>query len=102
MKNYFMFADTINDINYNFASRNALWPFTSLSFEGAALGSLQGTVAWNKQLSPRERSTVSSVLLVSSYGATGASIGSSILPGWGTAIGAAVGAVVGIAALLLE
>ena len=102
MKDYFMQLDLTNYVNYTFASRNALWPFTVLSFEGYALGTMQSKASWRKSMSPRERSTVSKVLLVSSYTATGAMIGSHILPGVGTVIGGVVGTIVGIAMLFLE
>jgi hypothetical protein len=101
MKNYFMYSNLVDIVNTTFASRASLWPFTVLSFEGAALGTMQSTQSWKKQMD-RERSVVSKVLLVASYGVTGALIGSEILPGWGTVIGAVVGIIIGIAIMLLE
>ena len=102
MKDYFLFTSMIDDVNYTFASRNALWPFTVLSFEGYALGTMQSTSSWRKNMAPRERSTVSKALLVSSYTATGAMIGSHILPGWGTVIGGVIGFIVGSAIMIFE
>lgn len=102
MKAYFMFAAMMTNVNTNFASRELLWPFTVLSFEGVALGTLQGTASWQKKMLSRERSTVSTVLSISSYTVTGVVIGTEILPGWGTLIGGVVGFVVGIAMRLLE
>jgi len=101
MKKYFVQTDSANYVNSSYASMNSLWPFTVLSFEGYALAALRGTAAWQKQ-NLRERSDVSKVLMVASYTATGAIIGSEILPGWGTVIGAIVGVIVGIAMLFLE
>ena len=102
MKDYFVYTTMMDDVNTNFASRNALWPFTVLSFEGAALGTMQSAASWRKQMSPRERSAVSKVLLVASYTATGAIIGLEIGGPWGALVGAVVGVIVGIAIMLLE
>ena len=102
MKDYFLFTSMIDDVNYTFASRNALWPFTVLSFEGYALGTMQNTSSWRKTMAPRERSTVSKALLVSSYTATGAMIGFHILPGWGIVIGGVIGFIVGVAIMIFE
>jgi len=101
MKDYFIYTSMMNNVNADFGSRDKLWPFTVLSFEGMAIGTMQGTASWRKEMS-RERSTVSKVLLVSSYTATGATVGFSIGGPWGAVIGGAIGFVVGIAAMLLE
>jgi hypothetical protein len=101
MKEYFVCALMAGEANYKFASRDALWPFTVLSYEGWGLGVIRGA-SWIARRPIRERSAVSKTLLVASYGVTGAMIGTEILPGWGTAIGAVVGLLVGLAAMLLE
>ena len=98
MKNYFIWKTDQDDANYNFSSRDALWPLTSLSFEGAALGTMQSIVGWNKTMAPRRRSVISKALMVASYTASVAVYGSYFGP-WGTAIGAAVGFVIGIATM---
>lgn len=102
MKDYFMWKVGMDSVDYTFDSRDSLWPFTVLSFEGIALGTMRGTTSWEKKMTVRERSTVSKALLVSSYTVTGAYLGSSIMPGWGTVIGGVIGFVVGIAMLFLE
>lgn len=102
MKNYFLWKTDQDDANYAFASSNALWPFTSLAFEGAALGTMQSVVGFSKTMSPRERSTISKVLVVASYAANGACMGAHIGGPWGAAIGGAVGFVVGLAMVFLE
>jgi len=94
MKDYFMYTAIIDNVNAKFVSKNSLWPFTVLSFEEAALGTMQSVVSWQKKTEPRERSDVSKGLLVASYTTTGYMIGGP----WG----AAVGAIVGIGMMLLE
>ena len=101
IKEYFLWKTDIDDANYTMAVRKALWPFTVLSFEGAAIGTMQGTKAWQKSMAARERSTVSKTLSVAAYAATGAYIGTNFGP-YGSAIGLVVGFVVGIAIMLLE
>ena len=101
MKEYFLWKTDQDSANYSFASRNALWPLTSLAFEGAALGVMQSAAVFNKTMEPRERSTVSKVLLVASYTATGAYYGSAFGP-WGTVIGGVIGFIIGIAIIYLE
>jgi len=101
VKAYFIWKTDMDEGNYTFAARNALWPFTVLSFEGAALGVMQTKTPFSKMMTPRKRSAVSGVLLVASYAVTGAYIGSSWGP-YGTVIGAVIGFVIGVAMWLLE
>ena len=101
IKGYLLLKPEIDDINYTFDSRNALWPFKVLSFEGAVLGTMQTVGVWQKQMSPRKRSDLSTGLSVASYTVSGAYIGSSFPP-YGTAIGAVIGFIVGVAMMLLE
>lgn len=101
MKNYFLYKIDQDDANYTFESRTTLWPFTSLAFEGAALGTMQGVTSFKKTMSPRERSTISKVLLVSSYTVSGGYLGASFGP-HGAIISAAIGFVIGLAMVFLE
>jgi len=94
MKSYFGNKVIQDDFNYTLNTQHALWPFTALSFEQAALGVMQSKVAWQKTQGLRERSTLSKVLLVGSYAATGYAFGGPV--------GAVVGTVIGIAVMLLE
>jgi len=42
MKFYFAVAMDLDNKNYEMAAKAALWPFTVLEYETAALGALQG------------------------------------------------------------
>uniref|UniRef100_A0A6M3KRI3 Uncharacterized protein n=1 Tax=viral metagenome TaxID=1070528 RepID=A0A6M3KRI3_9ZZZZ len=101
MKDYFLFMPKMNDVNTSLDSRNRLWPFTVLSFEGAALSTMQSVMSWQKKMQPRKRSDLSTGLSIASYTATGAYIGSSFPP-YGTVIGGVIGFVVGVGMMLLE
>lgn len=101
MKSYFMFKPELDDVNTTFDSRDLLWPFTVLSFEGAALGTMQSIVSWRKTASPRKRSTLSTGLSVASYTVSGVMIGSYFGP-YGAVIGGVIGFVVGVGMMLLE
>jgi len=94
LKKYFIWKTVTDERNYRFKSKTALWPFTSLKFEQAALGTLRGSVSFRKTQEKKRRSAVSAVLFVASYTVQGACIG-----GW---IGAVVGFVIGVAMLFLE
>lgn len=101
IKDYLMYKNLVDVANTTFASRDSLWPFTVLSFEGKVLGTMQSATSWKKTMD-RERSLVSKTLLVLSYTATGAVIGGEIGGGYGAIIGAVIGIIVGIAIMLLE
>lgn len=95
----------VDDVNYAYATKNKLWPFTVLEYERAALGALQG--AMTTTTNAAGTSTVSRVLGGALSGAsTGAMIGNAVSPaqaatstsaataggaGWGAGIGAALG-----------
>ena len=116
MKFFFSAKADIDEINYAMAAKNALWPFTVLDFERAALGALQGATVQKTDVAGA--STASKVLSGALSGAgMGAMIGSQIAPATaavgtvGTAgyiaptaggggMGAGVGAVLGIGAAL--
>lgn len=101
MKVYYMYKPVVGDSNASYNTRNLLWPFVVLSFEGAALSTMQSVMSWNRKAEPRKRSAISTGLSVASYTATGAYIGSSFPP-YGTVIGAVVGFVIGVGMMLLE
>ena len=101
MKSYFLWKMDVDEANYTFKTRTALWPFTSLDFERAALATLQSIASFSKTMEPRDRSTISKALLISSYAVSGAYIGSTFGP-WGTVIGTAIGFVIGLAAVFFE
>lgn len=89
----------VNEVNYAFAARNRLWPFTVLEYQRAALGALQGAITTTSDTAGS--STTSKVIGGALTGAaTGAMIGSTISPatatsaggaGWGSLGGAALG-----------
>jgi hypothetical protein len=101
IKLYYLALLQSREENFKAKTRDALWGMEVLDFERTALGAYNPLSYYNK-MGMRKRSTLSKTLLVLSYTATGASIGSSILPGWGTAIGAIIGFVVGLAIMLFE
>jgi len=112
MKFYFSARADIDEVNYAMAAKSALWPFTVLDFERAALGALQGATVQKTDVAGA--STASRVLSGALSGAAmGAMVGNQIAPattagvagatatsaggaGWG-ALG---GAVLGIGAAL--
>lgn len=116
MKFYYATIHDVNEDNYAMATKSALWPFTVLDYERAALGALQG--ATNQKTDVAGASTVSRVLSGALSGAAmGAMVGSQISTGATTTtnaagqtvtssagnyggVGAIVGAGLGIAAAL--
>lgn len=93
MKFYFSAKIDVDDINYSMAAKEALWPFTVLDFERAALGALQGAV--NQKTDVAGASTAKRAISGALSGAAmGAQVGASIGQGYG-GYGAAIGAVVG-------
>jgi len=101
IKLYYLATIQSMEENFKAKTRDALWGMEVLDFERSALGAYN-PLSYYTKMGVRKRSTLSKTLLVLSYTATGASIGSSILPGWGTAIGAVIGFVVGLAIMLFE
>ena len=102
MKDYFIYTSIINNVNTKFASRSLLWPFTVLSFEQAALGVMQSTRSWDKDIEPKERSQVSKLLVMAQGAVTGATIGFEVGGVYGAIGGAVIGWQIGIAQILLE
>lgn len=102
MKDYFLSAVAALEAKYKFAAQKALWPFTVMEYERAALGALRRNLILAKQQEIRKRSTLSKVLLVASNVATGAMAGLVSYGYIGAAVGAIVGLVIGIAQILLE
>ena len=101
MKVYYISKTEMVDTNDLYRVRNTLWAFEIFDFEGTALGALRGAATYIKRGPMRQRSTISKVLSVASYAATGATYGSVIGGIPGTVIGAVVGTVVGIGMLFL-
>ena len=91
MKLYFSAKMDVSSMNYDYALKDILWPFTVMEFERAALGTLQGAYSQTKT-GEGGGSKVASAL---SGALTGAAIG-SFFPGPGTAIGAGVGLIAGM------
>jgi hypothetical protein len=99
MKFYFASAIDVNNQNYSYAAKEALWPFTVLEYQRAALGAMQG--AMNSKNDVAGASTAQSALGGAlTGGAAGAMIGSYFGP-YGTVIGGAVGAIAGAASAFL-
>lgn len=94
----------VDEVNYSFAAKNLLWPFTVMEYQRAALGALQGAVTTTTDAAGT--STVGKVIGGALSGAaTGAMIGSTISPATATSMGGAgwgagVGAALGVAAAL--
>jgi hypothetical protein len=100
LKFYFSSAMDLDNHNYSVTTKDALWPFTVLEYQRAALGAMQG--ASNSKSDVAGASTTGKVIGGALSGAVGgamigASYGSAV-PGYGTLIGAGIGAVVGGAA----
>lgn len=100
MKLYYSAKMDSGGANFDIAVKNSLWPFTVYEYERSALSALQGCIA-DRVARDLERSGLSKILLIASYTATGAQLGSYFGP-YGTLIGVVVGAVIGIAMIFLE
>lgn len=87
MKFYFSAKMDIDEVNYSFAAKNRLWPFTVFEYERAAIGTLQGSYAPTGIAGASQtQKTLSGALTGAAAGvqATGGS-------GWGALLGAAAG-----------
>jgi hypothetical protein len=93
MKFYYSAIHDVNEDNYSMATKEALWPFTVLDFERAALGALQG--AMTSKTDVAGASTASRVLSGALSGAAmGAMVGSQIsgtAGAWGVTGGTTAG-----------
>ena len=92
MKYYFGVKQTVDGYNYTMLGYKQKWPLEILDYERANLGSLQGATKTATEGSAGGASTGSKVV---GGAVAGAAMGSYILPGWGTAIGAVVGGIAG-------
>ena len=100
MKLYFSAAMDLENHNYGMASKNALWPFTVLEYQRAALGAMQG--ASNSKSDVAGASTAQKAIGGALGGAaSGAMIGASVGGPYGAVIGGAVGAIAGAASAFL-
>jgi hypothetical protein len=94
MKFFFASKADMDEINYAMAAKNALWPFTVLDFERAALGALQGATVQKTDVAGA--STASKVLSGALSGAAmGSMVGSSIAPATQGAVEAGTGMIAG-------
>jgi len=100
LRDYYLCRVNSDDYGYKKKSDNLLWAINVLGFEKNMLAGMTGLRA-SRVLTERERSDVSKALLVASYTATGAQIG-SLFPGLGTLVGAVIGFIIGMAIMLLE
>lgn len=91
MRLYYTGKIDVDEANLGYAAKHKLWPFTVMEFERAGLGALQG--ATNTTMTPPRASGLARAV---SGAASGAALGSTFLPGWGTAIGAIFGGLGGI------
>lgn len=93
MKLYYSARHDVDEMNFQMKARNALWPFTVLEYERAAIGALQGATTTSRSSagSSGSQNVIGGAL---SGAAAGALIG-SVVPGVGTLMGAAVGGVLG-------
>lgn len=101
MKLYFSAAMDIDNHNYTMAAKDALWPFTVLDYNRAALGALTGATKSTTDVAGSGPSTAQKAIGGALTGAAaGAMIGSTV-PGVGTAIGAIAGGILGAASAFL-
>ena len=100
MKLYFSASMDLDNHNYGMATKDALWPFTVLEYQRAALGALQG--ASNSKSDVAGASTTQKAIGGALGGAAaGAMVGSYVYPGVGTAVGAVIGGALGAASAFL-
>jgi len=96
MKFYFAVAMDLDNKNYEMAAKAALWPFTVLEYETAALGALQG--ATNSKTDVGGASQTQKAIGGALTGAAaGALIGNAVAPGIGGWIGGGIGGLLGAA-----
>ena len=99
LKSYYKLKIDTDEANYIITENHALWPFTVLEFEQAALATMR-----KSRKSRTKKAKGSMALAVASGMASGAMTGAmygSMFPGIGTLIGAIIGAVVfGVASYL--
>jgi len=94
MKFYFAARIDVDDSNYSMAAKDALWPFTVLEFERAALGALQGAMTTKTDVAGAStaKKAISGAL---SGAAMGAMIGGKTGSGWMIGAGAVLGGLAG-------
>lgn len=78
------------------AAKHTLWPFTILDYERAALGALTGATKTTTTSQGGGSGAMKALVGAGSGALGGAAMGSMILPGPGTAIGAVVGGLLGL------
>jgi hypothetical protein len=99
LKFYISSKIDVDEVNYAFAARNRLWPFTVLEYERAAVGALQGAITTTSDTggSSKTSKVIGGAL---TGAATGAMVGNTIAPatattsggaGWGAGVGTALG-----------
>lgn len=92
IKLYYSLDLDVADFNYGMKTKDVLWPFTVLEFEGSALAALQGAKTQSSSSKTKGGGGGENKVMGAVSGAlSGAAIGSMIMPGWGTAIGGVIG-----------
>jgi hypothetical protein len=99
MKLYFATCMDIDGKNYELAAKEALWPFTVLDYERAALGTLQG--ATNSESDVAGASKAQKVIGGALTGAAGGAMAGAAMGAGGGPWGAVIGGVLGAASGLL-
>jgi hypothetical protein len=97
MKFYIAAKIDVDDNNYSMLSKNALWPFTVLEFERAALGAMQGATTSKTDVAGAStaKKAISGALSGAAMGAmVGAQMGQGG-GGYGMAVGAVLGGIAG-------
>lgn len=96
---YFASKIDVDEHNYEMATKNALWPFTVLDHQRAALAALQGAKSSSQDVMGSVTSKgVKAMSGALSGAAMGAQIGANVSKGggvWGAVIGAVVGGAAG-------
>lgn len=98
MKFYYSARHDVDEMNLQMAARNALWPFTVLEYERAAIGALQGATTTSKSSagSSDAQNVIGGALGGAATGAlAGAMYGGEILGLPGAAGGAIIGGLLG-------
>ena len=99
MKFYYATRHQMDEMNFQMAARTALWPFTVLEYERAAIGALQGATTTSRD-SAGSSSTAQNVIGGALSGAAGGALAGAMYGGTimglpGAAGGAIIGGVLG-------
>ena len=89
MKLYFSAAMDLTNHNYQMATKNALWPFTVLEYNRAAVGALQGAMTTTSDAAGSGGPSTAQKAIGGAM--TGAAAGAMVGGPWGAVIGGALG-----------